>query len=126
MDQKKLIIICITAILCVSILSVTAVILTKNNATTNNTTNNTTNSTVNVTLNDSNTTNNTTTVKTKKSSTTTKSKQKEEDQVTADGWNPKEHEVNRENLGDGMQRVEYDDGYHRVVDKNGKVLSYGY
>lgn len=45
---------------------------------------------------------------------------------TVNGWNPKDHEVSREDLGDGMQRVTYDDGYHRVVDEDGNVLSYGY
>lgn len=73
---------------------------------------------------DNNTANNTTSSD-KKSSTSSKSV-KEEDQVTSDGWNPKEHEVSREDLEEGMQRVEYDDGYHRVVDSDGNVLSYGY
>lgn len=45
---------------------------------------------------------------------------------TVNGWNPKDHEVSREDLGDGMQRVTYDDGYNRVVDEDGNVLSYGY
>ncbi|MBR5503796.1 MAG: hypothetical protein IKV87_05080 [Methanobrevibacter sp.] len=49
---------------------------------------------------------------------------KEDDVI--DGWDPSEHEVSREDLGDGEYRVTYDDGYHRVVDKDGNVLSYGY
>ena len=52
--------------------------------------------------------------------------QRQEDQITSDGWNPKEHEVSREDLGDGNERVTYDDGYSRVVDKDGNILSYGY
>ena len=51
---------------------------------------------------------------------------REEDKVTSDGWNPKEHEVSREPLEDGNERVTYDDGYSRVVDKDGNILSYGY
>ncbi|MBR5503798.1 MAG: hypothetical protein IKV87_05090 [Methanobrevibacter sp.] len=43
-----------------------------------------------------------------------------------DGWDPSEHEVSRECLGDGEYRVTYDDGYHRVVGEDGNILSYGY
>ena len=43
-----------------------------------------------------------------------------------DGWDPSEHEVSREDLGGGEYRITYDDGYHRVVDKDGNILSYGY
>lgn len=42
------------------------------------------------------------------------------------GWDPSEHEISREDLGDGNQRVYYDDGYSRVIDKDGNILSYGY
>lgn len=43
-----------------------------------------------------------------------------------DGWDPKEHEVSRESLGDGTYRITYDDGYFRIVDKDGNILTYGY
>ena len=49
-----------------------------------------------------------------------------ESEVTSDGWNPKEHEVGRDKLNDGSQRIRYDDGYFRIVDKNGYVITYGY
>ena len=42
------------------------------------------------------------------------------------GWDPSEHEVSREDLGDGTQRITYDDGYFRIVDKDGNILTYGY
>ena len=42
------------------------------------------------------------------------------------GWNPKKHEVSRQNLGGGISLIKYDDGYHRVVDAKGNILSYGY
>lgn len=42
------------------------------------------------------------------------------------GWDPSEHETYREDLGDGLYRVHYDDGYFRVIDENGNILSYGY
>lgn len=51
---------------------------------------------------------------------------REEDQITSDGWNPKEHEVSREKLDDGNERVNYDDGYFRIVDKDGNIITYGY
>ena len=54
------------------------------------------------------------------------SSQREEYQITGDGWNPREHEVSRESLEDGMERVNYDDGYFRIVDKDGNILSYGW
>ena len=47
-------------------------------------------------------------------------------EVTKDGWNPRDHEVGRDNLGDGSQRIRYDDGYFRIVDENGYVITYGY
>ena len=43
-----------------------------------------------------------------------------------DGWDPKEHEVSREDLGDGTYRITYDDGYFRIVDEEGNILTYGY
>lgn len=49
-----------------------------------------------------------------------------ESEVTSDGWNPREHEVSRENMGDGKQRINYDDGYYCLVDSNGYVITYGY
>ena len=42
------------------------------------------------------------------------------------GWDPKEHEVSREDLGDGTYRITYDDGYFRIVDEDGNILTYGY
>lgn len=42
------------------------------------------------------------------------------------GWDPSEHEVSREDLGDGMERVTYDDGYFRIIDSDGYVVTYGY
>ena len=42
------------------------------------------------------------------------------------GWNPKDHEVSRKSLGNGHYRVNYDDGYFRIIDANGNILSYGY
>lgn len=49
-----------------------------------------------------------------------------ESEITADGWNPNEHEVSREYIGDGLHRIEYDDGYFRICDENGYVVTYGY
>ena len=49
-----------------------------------------------------------------------------ESEVTSDGWNPKDHEVGRDRLNDGSQRIRYDDGYFRIVDKNAYVITYGY
>ena len=42
------------------------------------------------------------------------------------GWNPREHEQSRQSLSDGNQRIQYDDGYFRIVDQNGYVITYGY
>ena len=42
------------------------------------------------------------------------------------GWNPAEHETYRESLGDGTVKIHYDDGYFRIVDKNGYVITYGF
>lgn len=49
-----------------------------------------------------------------------------ESEVTKDGWNPKDHEVGRDILNDGSQKIRYDDGYFRIVDENGYVITYGY
>ena len=53
-----------------------------------------------------------------------KSDYKVEDVIN--GWDPSEHEVSREDLGDGTTRITYDDGYFRIVDKDGNILTYGY
>ena len=42
------------------------------------------------------------------------------------GWDPKKHQVSCESMGDGLYRITYDDGYHRLVDSEGNILSYGY
>ena len=60
------------------------------------------------------------------SEVSSQSSQRQEDQVTSDGWDPKEHEVSREQLDNGYERVNYDDGYMRIVDKDGNIISYGY
>lgn len=41
-------------------------------------------------------------------------------------WNPTGHEINRYNLGDVMERIEYDDGYFRIVDSHGYIVTFGY
>ena len=51
---------------------------------------------------------------------------REEYQITPDGWNPREHEVSREPTENGNERVKYDDGYVRIVDQNGNVISHWY
>ncbi|WP_405268032.1 hypothetical protein [Methanobrevibacter sp.] len=60
------------------------------------------------------------------SQTTSNDNVREEDQITPDGWNPKEHEVSREPLDDGNERVNYDDGYFVIVDKDGNIITHGY
>ena len=82
-------------------------------------------------LNDTNQTNETTSAKTSQSTATKKNDVVEEDtqredEKVIDGWDPKKHEVSREKLDDDFERVTYDDGYFRVVDKKGNVESYGY
>ncbi|WP_405303631.1 Ig-like domain-containing protein [Methanobrevibacter sp.] len=42
------------------------------------------------------------------------------------GWNPHEHETYRESMSDGNVKIHYDDGYFRLVDRNGYVITYGY
>lgn len=73
MREKTIIIICITIIVCISIICAT-LILTHNDDTINNTTNNTNNTTVNSTNNSTNITNNQTNNSTIKTKSTTKSK----------------------------------------------------
>lgn len=126
--QGVIIILIIVTVLTIGLCQILAINMNTNNNTTDN-------NTTYITLEENNTTENMSTSNTKssntKSSTTSKtSKQsssiREEDQITSDGWDPKKHEVSREYLGDGESRVTYDDGYHRVVDKNGNILSYGF
>ena len=49
-----------------------------------------------------------------------------ESEVTSDGWNPREHEVSRQTNPDGSIKIKYDDGYFRLCDENGYVITYGY
>lgn len=42
------------------------------------------------------------------------------------GWNPKEHEVSRIPLEDGRIKVIYDDGYFRIADGTGYVVTSGF
>ena len=58
------------------------------------------------------------------SNTEYKSEHKVDDVIN--GWDPSEHEVSREALGDGTYRITYDDGYFRIVDEDGNILTYGY
>ncbi len=76
MDQKNLIIICITAILCVAILSFTILFLNSEDNGVHS--NNSSNDSITITLNDSDNVNNTTAVKTKKSTKKTKKKESSE------------------------------------------------
>ena len=64
----------------------------------------------------------------KKASASNNDKYKTDNKVddVIDGWDPKEHEVSREDLGDGTYRITYDDGYFRIVDEEGNILTYGY
>ena len=64
----------------------------------------------------------------KKASASNNDKYKTDNKVddVIDGWDPKEHEVSREALGDGTYRITYDDGYFRIVDEEGNILTYGY
>lgn len=50
----------------------------------------------------------------------------EVDQVTSDGWNPKEHEVSREQVDGGRVRINYDDGYFVIADNDGNIITHGY
>ena len=60
------------------------------------------------------------------SSSSSSSSEREEYKVTQDGWNPREHEVSRERLDSGYERVTYDDGYFRIVDDDGNIITYGW
>lgn len=51
---------------------------------------------------------------------------KHESENGNDGWNPSEHETYREDMGDGNYKIHYDDGYFRVCDRNGYIITYGY
>lgn len=64
----------------------------------------------------------------KKANASSSDKYKTDNKVddVIDGWDPKEHEVSREDLGDGTYRITYDDGYFRIVDEDGNILTYGY
>lgn len=42
------------------------------------------------------------------------------------GWDPKKHQVSSVSIGNGLYRITYDDGYFRIVDSEGNILSYGY
>ena len=67
--------------------------------------------------------------KKKKNGTKTEDNQYKSDYKVDDvinGWDPSEHEVSREDLGDGTVRITYDDGYFRIVDEDGNILTYGY
>ena len=52
--------------------------------------------------------------------------EREEYKTTSDGWNPGDHEGSRESIGDGNERVRYDDGYFRIVDQEGDIVTYGW
>ena len=64
----------------------------------------------------------------KKASASNNDKYKTDNKVddVVNGWDPSEHEVSREALGDGTYRITYDDGYFRIVDEDGNILTYGY
>ena len=79
-----------------------------------------------ITVNKKASKNNSNANKTTKSSNKDKYKSDFKVDDVINGWDPSEHEVSREDLGDGTQRITYDDGYFRIVDKDGNILSYGY
>ena len=60
------------------------------------------------------------------SSSSSQNSQREEYQITPDGWNPGEHEVSREPVDNGHERVRYDDGYFRIVDQDGNIITHGW
>ena len=66
--------------------------------------------------------------KSKKSSKKLKKAVKSKRNVNSviNGWDPKKHEVSRISIGGGLTRITYDDGYFRIVDSNGNILSYGF
>lgn len=49
-----------------------------------------------------------------------------ESDVLDSGWDPNQHEVSRSDLGNGYHKIKYDDGYFRVCDDHGYVVTYGY
>ena len=59
-------------------------------------------------------------------SSSSQNSEREEYKITPDGWNPGEHEVGRRSIGGGRERVAYDDGYFRVVDKDGNIITHGW
>lgn len=60
------------------------------------------------------------------SASSSQNSEREEYQITPDGWNPGEHEVGRRSIGNGLERVGYDDGYFRVVDQDGNIVTHGW
>ena len=60
------------------------------------------------------------------SSSSSQNSQREEYKITPDGWNPGEHEIGRRSIGNGLERVGYDDGYFRVVDQDGNIVTHGW
>ena len=60
------------------------------------------------------------------SDSSSRDSEREEYKTTSDGWNPGDHEVSRESIGDGNERVRYDDGYFRIVDQEGDIVTYGW
>ena len=59
-------------------------------------------------------------------SSSSQNSEREEYKITPDGWNPGEHEIGRRSIGNGLERVGYDDGYFRVVDKDGNIITHGW
>lgn len=51
---------------------------------------------------------------------------KHESENGNDGWVPSEHEVSRESMDDDSYKINYDDGYFRICDSNGYIITYGY
>ena len=136
MNNKNIILILtIIVIILVAAIAVEAIILNNNENTSNLTNNTTTNNTTTVVSisNDSKQSNDGSNSENSIDSNRPKNDPNykgynpyHESEVTSDGWNPKDHEVGRDRLNDGSQRIRYDDGYFRIVDKNGYVITYGY
>ena len=82
MNQKNLIIICVTAVICVSIFSAAMLFLNNDNG--NTASNNSSNESINITLNETNDTNNTTTTTAKTKKTTKKSQKKQSSESDED------------------------------------------
>ena len=102
MNERNLIILCVTAIVCVALFSVTALALNNN---VNTLKNNTSNDSVNVTINDTNNTNNTTTVTTKK--TTAKSTENSDPD-----YDPERDDSHKYATEDNPVTVEQSDGVY--------------